>query len=1276
MATRALLSEHDTSHDYRSIATNEREKLIDKTQQASSSSRASWWSKLFFSYANPVMEVGNARQLHQDDLWELDGENKTSVAYEAFKTQYAKHNKSVERALRATYGWDFFVCGLGWLVIAACTVFAPVVLRHVIDAFSAPEMDADDLMVWLGAFFVSRLVNAFLNAHLNFRLQNVLIRLTVSLKCLLFEKAMKRSVKSKTVPDAVDISNLFTADMDNIIWSGTQLNAVWIMPIQIAAILYLLYLVLDLAVLAGVGVIVVTLVLNLIVSKGFIDAYEEVTGVKDSRMKAVKEVFGAIQTVKLYAWETKFLEKIRSWRAKEMKLIARYMYIVQFAMFLFFMTPMCVSVASFAVYALVMKKTLTASKVFTSMVLFGSIRGPLSNLPEAIQTLVQARISLRRIETFLSMEEVDSSRVSHDASKHPDDVAVCMKQTSISWSTSSDSESSHSFPGLSNINLEFKRGDFVVIHGAVGSGKSSLCSALLGEASITSGSIFVRGNSIAYYSQQPWVQNLTIRDNILFGQPFHAEKYARVLDACGLLPDLQEYPAGDQTEIGQKGINLSGGQKARLCLARACYSDADIYILDSPLAAVDAVVQNEIFNKCLCGILAKKTIILVTHNPEIIMSDAVDVKVLVTNGAVTFERLHRNKKARSRDDLKNRLSSTIIETNVHGAKRSDIAHTDPGKLVEVEERAEGRVAKGIFTLYFKALGGVPYMMVLIFLLVTAQGFQVASDFWLSLWTGKMSNEANQQTSVQTNFEIYSALGLSTAVFVLLRSLMIAYVGLRASRFLFDAMTMSLLQAPLRFFDANPIGRIINRYSDDISSIDIELSFNLGCVLVAVITTTFQLATAIYVIQYVGLLLVPLAVVYVWIGHIYLMPSREIARLLKVAASPVLSHVSQSEEGVLVLRAFGPRFVQRAIAESFKRIDNNNRAWYADALVNQWFGIRIQLVGCGVVILVVSAVVWLKDVLSPGLVGLAFMYAVSNDEELIYLVRVWARLELSMVSPERILEYVGIEPEGHDKIVTFDPSATNWPRHGSITFENVVFSYKPGGALVLKGVSFEIQENEKIGIVGRTGAGKSSLTMALFRINELVAGRILIDGMDISRMHLQTLRSRLSIIPQSPVLFKGSMRAYMDPFEDYDDAAIWTAFEKVGMKDMVSSLDSKLDHELSENGENFSVGERQMLCLARALLRRSRVVVMDEATASIDHGTEKKLQAMIAHEFANATVVTIAHRLATVLESDRVLVLENGNVVEFGAPRSLVQNGDGGMFYELAKEGGYLKQLME
>ncbi|GAB9476299.1 Atp-binding protein, partial [Globisporangium polare] len=473
MTSQALLSES-------SARTPEKPKsygsIPAKGEEAAYAS-ASWWSKLLFSYANPVMALGNTRQLNQDDLWALEGENKTGAAYQTFKKQYLEHDKSVERALVSTYGWDFFLCGVGSLVMAACGVFAPVVLHHVIDAFSAPVVDMDDLVLWLGAFFTSRLVNAFVGAHVNFQLQKVLLRLTVSLKSLLFEKAMKRSTTSKHEEDAVDISNLFTADMDNIVWSGTQLNSVWIMPIQIAAILYLIYQVLDLAVLAGVGVIGASFLVNMLVARGFIDAYEGLTSLKDSRMKVVKEVFGAIQVVKFNAWETNFVARIRSWRAKEMQLLAKYMYIVQVAIFLFFATPMFVSVASFAVYALVMQKTLTATKVFTSMVLFGSIRSPLSNFPEAIQTLFQARISLGRIETFLAMDEVDTSSISHEEAGYLTEAIINVENAAITWNA--PSQTSPATPVLSNVNLEVKKGDFVVVHGAVGAGKSSLCSALL-----------------------------------------------------------------------------------------------------------------------------------------------------------------------------------------------------------------------------------------------------------------------------------------------------------------------------------------------------------------------------------------------------------------------------------------------------------------------------------------------------------------------------------------------------------------------------------------------------------------------------------------------------------------------------------------------------------------------------------------------------------------------------------------------------------------------------
>ncbi|GAB9476711.1 Atp-binding protein, partial [Globisporangium polare] len=424
---------------YGSIPSNDDDEDASHTRHTSrdggekaSYANASWWSKLFFSYANPVMALGNTRQLNQDDLWALEGENKTGAAYQTFKKQYLEHDKSVERALVSTYGWDFFLCGVGSLVMAACGVFAPVVLHHVIDAFSAPVVDMDDLVLWLGAFFTSRLVNGIVNAHVRFRIEVVMIRLTVSLKSLIFEKAMRRSVQSKHEEDTVDISNLFTSDMDNFIWLSHGLNSLWILPIQITVVVYLLNSVLGLAAFAGAAVMGLSLLLNYFVSMSYSTTYDDLTDIKDNRMKAVKEVFGAIQIVKLNAWEGKFLERIRWWRSQELALVGRYMYTLALGVFLYWSTPIYVSVASFATYALVMKQTLTAAKVFTSMMLFNAIADSISDFPEAVQMLVQSRISLRRVDEYLSADEVDRSRISSNSLGYSPQVMAALEDVTLS----------------------------------------------------------------------------------------------------------------------------------------------------------------------------------------------------------------------------------------------------------------------------------------------------------------------------------------------------------------------------------------------------------------------------------------------------------------------------------------------------------------------------------------------------------------------------------------------------------------------------------------------------------------------------------------------------------------------------------------------------------------------------------------------------------------------------------------------------------------------------
>ncbi|TMW69140.1 hypothetical protein Poli38472_001296 [Pythium oligandrum] len=1242
---------------------------VDSRTPQTTDATASWFSKLFFSYAKPVLDVGQTRQLDAEDLWQLHGENRASVAFQSFKRAYLKHDKSVVRAILSTQGLRFFLCGLGLFTMAACSIFAPIVLQHVIDAFSAPVMDMEVLVRWIGAFFVSRLVNGFCGAHVEFQFEIGLIRLIASLKSLLFEKALRRSVQSKIKDDkdTADISNLFSQDMYSLHWATTTMNKIWIIPTQIVVVIYLLYTLVSYAAFAGLATILLMMALNSWLTKVYMKYFFAIMTLQDSRMKVIKEIFAAMQTIKFNAWEKQIMNRIDTEREKEMVCISKFHYAVGLSVGLLRSSPLIVSTVSFAVYALVMKETLTASKVFTSIVLFNSIRMPLSQLPESFQACMQGWNALKRISKYLEIEEVDASAVSRDARGYPSDVMIAFENADFMWKAAAEGEEPKHV--LKNVDFQVRKGEFAVVHGPVGAGKSSLLAAILGELPSATGKVFVRTEKVAYYSQQSWIQHLTIRDNILFGLPFDAKKYERVIDACGLVKDLAQFPAGDMTEIGQKGVNLSGGQKARVSLARACYSDADIYILDSPLAAVDAVVQSEIFSKCMCDLLKDKTIVLVTHLRDVIDAEAVNVKISLTEGGVSMVEHFQRKQSR-------RAFATFNAEAGDSESLGEVVQTTDGKLVEDEAREDGRVSMGVFWDTYAAFGGHATAIPFVITLVGGAVFSVCSDLWMSYWTGEMDSSEGS-VSVDTGILVYGALGAIASFFLIARNLSNAYTSVKASRSLFRNMTSALFNAPLRFFDANPIGRIINRYSEDFNAIDYRLAFSFYGIFIVSVINFSQIIAAIYVIKYAGILILPLLWIYVRTSLYYLSSSREITRLLKVSNSPILSHVAQSEEGATVLRSFGLEFVARAQEENFKRLDAYNRVLYASTVAKEWFDVQVQLVGFGVVVLIVSALFVLRDYLSPGLVGLAFMYAVNIESQLSFMVSRWSFFESTMVSPERVIEYINIPTEGHrsDKIVVASSkSGQEWPASGSIAFENVVFSYKTGGEPVLKGLSFNIKPNEKVGIVGRTGAGKSSLTNALFRINELGSGRIVVDGQDISTINLQTLRSRMSIIPQVPVLFKGPLRAYMDPFNAYTDADIWQAFDKIGLKDMISALDGKLDHELSENGENFSVGERQMLCLARALLRQSRVVVMDEATASIDLATEQKLQSMIQREFVDATVLTIAHRLATVLDSDRILVLSDGRVVEFDTPKRLARV-EGGVFRELAQESGHLAQLL-
>jgi len=609
-----------------------------------------------------------------------------------------------------------------------------------------------------------------------------------------------------------------------------------------------------------------------------------------------------------------------------------------------------------------------------------------------------------------------------------------------------------------------------------------------------------------------------------------------------------------------------------------------------------------------------------------------------------------------------------------------------GKLIAEESRSEGAVSAHVFKCYFNAIGGLLVIIPLFVIQFVWQVATIGSDFWLSHWT---SESTEQQASEQGyNLTVYAILALGGASMVLARTAVISWNGWNGAKKLFDGMTHALLRAPMAFFDANPLGRILNRYSDDIAAVDFRLPLFFGTLLATGFSTGFTVLTAMYVTRQFGIMFIPLIFLYFKMAQFYLAGARELQRITKVTASPLLSFVSETMDGVYVVRSFGHKNVERFINRNANLIDKQTRTQTASFITQNWFSMRMQLIGALALTIVVIALALLRDTMSPGIIGIAFNYGLMIDTSLNSLVQIWALLEMNMVSPERLQEYIDVKAEA-DRTLPSDEKLLkpktemkngrevvtekrSWPSKGAVSIENMSYTYKDGAPLVLKDLSLDIKAGEKIGVVGRTGAGKSSMTMALFRINELSGGKVFIDGVDSSTVGLKTLRSGISIISQTPVLFEGTLRGYLDPFDEFQDSELWEVLRRVEIADKIQTLPGQLMSPMEENGENYSVGERQILCMARSLLTRAPVVVMDEATAAIDHKTDCLLQSVIREDFASSTVITIAHRLDTVMDSDKILVLGAGRILEFESPKTLIASKKG-HFYELAKEGGYLDE---
>ncbi|KAG0320751.1 hypothetical protein BG000_003456 [Podila horticola] len=945
-------------------------------------------------------------------------------------------------------------------------------------------------------------------------------------------------------------------------------------------------------------------------------------------------------------------------------------------------------------------------------------------------------VGCRRIQGFLLMEEIDSSVVQRYGRQVSSGNSTAQVYSKPSIETDDEnqpllsgaSSATVSPPTLDNINIRIINDSLTAVVGRIGQGKSSLLGAIMGEMYKLQGTVNIYGD-IAYVPQQAWIINATLKDNILFGKPFDQEKYDSIVYASGLVPDFAMLPAGDQTEIGERGINLSGGQKQRVSLARAAYQDADIYLLDDPLSAVDAHVDQHLWDNLVGpnGLLSNKTRILVTHGihhlehvdqvlvfKDGLISEAGHYKdLMAANGAfhqlikeysAGQNKMARHDKGKSKvgeesDSADDSACNTIVAVEEASNKVNDDDDEDcdaNGGLVSDETMVAGNVSWKTLMVYARAVS-LPKAIFCIVIYAIGRGVHISTSLWLRKWIN--DTEDNERTGTTIHPVSFYLLGYGGIVLVyMIFDVLINYVsevicGIQGSTVLFNGLLNHIFRLPMSFFDTTPMGRIINRFSSDIDAIDERLpeEFNDVFAFASVI------GGALFLIAYSTpaflIMIPPLGVVYFVIQNYFIKCSASLKRLYSVSRSPLYQHFSESLSGVSTIRVMRGLQAQ-FLAQNQARADVVANRTYVYNLATRWIQVRVEILGSLIVFIFVSLSVLKAGELDPTLVAVALSYSITMQGYINLLVRTVNEVQNDLVSVERVQEYS--EKPIEAPAVAGVPLPESWPKQGRVVFKNYSARYREGLDLVIEDVSFEVQPTEKVGIVGRTGAGKSSLTLALFRIIEAAdsywavasdpsmegkqvdfdmfhmgngdGGSIEIDGVDISTLGLRDLRRHLAIIPQDPTLFAGTLRENLDPFNEVSDADLWEALDRAHLKSHISSLAGGLSYEVAQNGENFSIGQRSLICLARALLRKTKVLILDEATAAVDVETDDLIQKTLRKEFKDRTVLTIAHRIKTVMDSDKILVLEKGRVQEYESPSELLKK-KCSLFYRLAQKAG-------
>ncbi|SCV05082.1 LANO_0G18074g1_1 [Lachancea nothofagi CBS 11611] len=1351
-------------------------------------------SFISWSWINKFVWQAHKESVKITDIWGLMLEDYSLFVLKKFKASIKNESNTFTYNLIWFFSKYLALQGF-WACLESVINFIPTLLLKRILEYVDDQSTAPRNLAWfyVCAMFTCRILVAICQSQALFFGRRVCIRMKAIIISEIYTKALRRKISSnssKTSTDEIDpqalnakeqvdgdeesttanlgaIINLMAVDAFKVSEICAYLHGFVEASVMTVVALALLYNLLGWSALVGAALIVLLLPINFKITTLIGKLQKETLLITDKRIQKLNETFQAIRVIKFFSWEENFEKDIQDVRDQELKVLLKRSIVWALGGFVWFITPALVTSVTFATYIYVQGKVLTTPIAFTSLSLFTLLRNPLDQLSDMLSFVIQSKVSLDRVQDFLNEDETEKyEQITINSDK------IGFENATFSWDRKNPDFK------LKTLNVEFKIGKLNVVIGPTGSGKTSLLMGLLGEMDLLDGKVYApcldaredliiesdgMTNSIAYCSQAAWLLNDTVRNNILFSSPFNEARYNAVIEACGLKRDFEILTAGDQTEIGEKGITLSGGQKQRVSLARALYSSSRHLLLDDCLSAVDSHTALWIYENCISGPLMEgRTCILVSHNVALTLKNAEWV-VFMENGKIKDQgqplelfnkgllgqdelvkasilsrgasstSLNR-KTAKSGIDL-SKLNKKIEEESTPPLKptQTEEDKIKLGKLIEEESKSEGVVSSEVYKWYAKLFGGWRMVIFLAIIFVLAQSVYISQSWWVRYWAAhntydairKLATKVLPQSTVNaflplsgqemqftvlpiTSAEqsmtiqkttkhstvyyllIYFFIGAAHAMISATKTIINFMAGLNASRKIFNLVLKKVLYARLRFFDSTPIGRIMNRFSRDIEAVDQELTPFVEGAFISLV----QCVSTVLLIAYItpGFFFVALVVglLYYFVGYFYMVGSRELKRYESNSRSPIHQHFSETLVGITTIRAFGDE--RRFMEANLQKIDENNKPFFYLWVANRWLAFRIDMIGALVIFAAGIFVLLNIKSIDSGLAGISLTYAISFTEGALWLVRLYSTAEMTMNSVERLKEYMDVEQEPHFQ-GTHNPPP-EWPSQGKIEVNDLSLRYAPKLPKVIKNVSFTVDPNCKVGIVGRTGAGKSTIITALFRFLDPESGHIKIDNVDITTIELKRLRQSITIIPQDPTLFTGTVKSNLDPYDEYTDKQIFEALKRVNLVtqeelDNAGSQNSEtsstvsenvnkflyLDNEITEGGGNLSQGQRQLVCLARSLLRSPKVMLLDEATASIDYSSDAKIQQTIREEFANSTILTIAHRLRSIIDYDKILVMDAGEVKEYDHPYSLLLNKNS-IFYSMCEDSGELESLVQ